>query len=199
MASGLERLRGLVDPYNLQRFGTERTLSFVTQDDWSNTHFVGLIVVVGIVVTVATVLPVWWVWKLLIVFVASPIAFLLVSLFSAPIRRLATFLFGIAKPGPPFRQPQLTFHSGVRSTVIRAGAREDDPAAARVISEYLDGSPHVEEVLPHDADVELAMKEVTKRLKVPVKSVRAMRGMVEVGRWTPGLRQRIRAAWEARL
>lgn len=84
------------------------------------------------------------------------------------------FLALVPRPGPPV--DAILTSSSVKATVIRAGADPDDPGAARVLSEDVNGNLHVEEVLPSGGDVVTAMREMVPTLVVPVRNLRAMQG-----------------------
>jgi hypothetical protein len=139
-----------------------------------------LFVIFAIVVGVALTLSVAWPWKLVVIVVGTPAATMLCSLISPQLGRLARFLLLV--PQPQMLAANVTFKASVMMTVTRAGANADDPNACRVVTEYLDGTLHVEEVLPPNADVVKAMKDTIPRVTIPVLSVRAMRGSVEVAR-----------------
>lgn len=162
---------------------------------WGSSELLGLLAMAAIAVTVATVLPVWWVWRVVVAVAGTLLLFFVVSLFSPSLARLARFLSGAARPGPPLSGGDLRLGGSLKATVIRAGASADDPEAARVVAEYLDGTANIEEVLPPDADVKAALASVVKRLNVPVKSVRALQGSKEVARWRPNLWRRVQMAW----
>lgn len=139
----------------------------------------------------------WWLRAVLSVAFASVFIFVLSAL-SPSIARLVRFLALVPRPGTPVDTIRIS--SSVKATVIRAGANPDDPGAARVLSEDVNGNLHVEEVLPPGADVVTAMREMVPRFVVPVRSLRAMRGNEEVGRWKPSPWQRCRlAAQRARV
>lgn len=165
---------------------------------WGRPAFVGLLAIFALVLGLAAALPVHWLWKALIVVVSTPMLMFLISLFSKPINRLATFLVRLPPPGPPVTSGGITPKGSLTLTVIRAGSSLEDPEAARVLSEDVNGAIHVEEVLPRDADVEKAMKDTIPRLMVPVRSLRAMRGDIEVARWTPNIWRRLRWSWGRR-
>lgn len=172
-------------------------MSGQSDSEFSKPAVIVLVVALTLVVTVTVVLPVPWPWMMLIVPVATVALTVILSLFSPQIGRLAEFLARVPGPGS-----QLTATIGlvasVTLTVIRAGADVDDPNACRVVTEHLDGTFHVEEVLIQDADVVSAMNNWVPRVAVPIRSVRAMRGAQEVARWTPNLWQRLKWTWTRR-
>lgn len=166
-----------------------------SQNEWGSGELVGLLTVAAIVITVITVLPLSWVGKVLLVVPATVFVFTLVSFLSPNLARLARFLAGASRPGPPFTAAQLGTSDGVRATVIRRGVGEDDMHAGRIVAEHMDGTTHVEELLPPDWDLKAALDATVKNFNVPVKSVRALRGATEVARWRPNLWRRLQMAW----
>lgn len=61
------------------------------------------------------------------------------------------------------------------ATVLRQGAREDDPNAIRVVYVYR-GKETVSEVLPADGDWQSVMRQLIETVVIPISTVRAYRG-----------------------
>ena len=165
------------------------------ENPWGSAELFGLLAVAGCMATFVTVLPLWWVWKILMFLPATLFVFVVVSFFSPSLGRLARFLAGVSRPGPSFTEGQLGISGELRSTVIRRGVDKDDTDAGRIVAEYMDGCINVEEVLPAAADLKAALATNVKSFVVPVKSVRALRGTTEVARWRPNAWRRIQMAW----
>lgn len=149
----------------------------------------------GLSIGIALLIPVAWYFRTLI---ALALGFLMVMMISVAAARFGQLFRFVA--APIAFEPQVQQQTGLTMTasltVTRRGADAADPKASRVVIEDAVGDQHVIVILPAGADPVPEMREVVAGLQVPVRSVRAMKGYLEVARWRPSLGARVALAWK---
>jgi hypothetical protein len=84
--------------------------------------------------------------------------------------------------------------------LIQGGADPESLDVSRIVVEDERGTPHVTNVMPastSDEELRAKLKATVKGANVPLISARAMRGLIEVERWTPSFGARVVLAWQA--